>query len=165
MQHHHTITSLLAADAASYDSLIWLFIIVFALALIIYLLMGRRRLWRPAKLPHSRLSPEIWFYSVLVDIEIGAAPATARHLQRQFFVYLQRRYNLPDSKPDTAFELVKQSEKDPQRIELYGNVYNEIISLKQKPAEAVIAYARQLKKAFNQGVAQQAATSSDCNNC
>jgi len=156
---------LLAADAAAYDSLIKLFILVFALALIVYLFLARGRLRRPARPRTDRLTPELWFYSALVDIELGKAPGTARHLERQFFTFLKRRYELPNAKPQTAFELVKQCETDAGLIEFYGEIYNETISLKHLPPDAVIAYARRLKKAFNKGVAPQAFTAHDCNNC
>ena len=158
-------TPLLAATAADYTSLIKLFILVFGLALVVYLVVARGRLRRPPRLRRSRLSPELWFYSALVDIELGKSPATGKHMQRQFFTFLQLRYELPNARPDTAFELVRQRESDPDLIEQYGEIYNETVSLKQKPTEDVIAYARRLKKAFNKGIAAQVSTAQDCNNC
>ncbi len=154
----------LLAAASAYDSLLKIFIFVFAVGLLIYLFAARRLLkTRPPRV-RDRLAPDLWFYSALVDIEIGNAPATARHLTDIFFLYLQRRYKLPNAKPETAFELVKQHETDERLIERYGEIYNTALSLKQNPRDDVIAYARQLKKAFNAGVAPQAAKQ-DCNNC
>ena len=152
-------------DAFEYATLIRFFIIVFGAVLVVYLITARRRLKRYIRPRKDRLPPRLWFYSSLVDMELGVAPNTAKHLEKLFYTFLQREYNLPDIRPETAFSLVKERESDASRIDLYGEIYNEIESLKHMPAGSVIEYVRRLKPAFHEGVAAQTSTSRDCNTC
>ncbi len=141
-------------------------IVFFGVALIIYLIFARRRFSRPVNSNLFRkLTPELAFYSHLVNIELGHEPARIKLLKTYFHQFLRDKYHI--GKREDIFERVAEEEKSPQIIELYGEIQKTIESLRQAPSDSVINYAKELKTIINPAVHGESGKNveEDCNTC
>ncbi len=155
-----------SSDMESWRSLLVTAIVLFAVALIIYLIIARKRFSRPVNTnPFRKLTPELAFYSHLVNIELGHEPARIKLLKAYFHQFLRDRYNI--GKREDIFERVAAEEKSPQIIEKYGEIHKMIESLEHAPSDAVINYAKVLKTIINPAVHGESGKNEkeDCNTC
>lgn len=93
----------------------------------------------------------LWFYSQLVNIEIGTVKASYRNLNQLFIRFLIRKYKISkiEFNSFSIFDLVKSKEKDKDILDIYGEIWNSIEDLKHKKKSEVIAYIKDIKKVFN----------------
>ncbi len=158
--------ALAATKADSWRSLIMTFIVVFIVILIVYLFLARRRLRRPrSTYPFRRLSPELQFYSHLVNIELGHEPVKTKVVTKYFHEFLLLKYKL-DPKED-LFSGVSEKETNPQTIELYGEIHSTLEALKNAPPDAIVNYVKELKKKINPAIHETVEKNGeeDCNTC
>jgi len=147
-------------------------IIVILLVLIVLKVRGMmKRAYKP-QYDDPSMPANIWFYSQLVNMEVGSTRANHKKLLNCFLSYLYRKYHIRKHhlETKTVFEVVAEREEDPQYIELYGEIWNSIQELKQKPKSEVIPYIKTIKGAFNKDridewVKNREANKKECNDC
>ena len=127
-----------------------LIIVFLVIALILFIRKKRMQMYKPVY-TDGNMPANVWFYSKLIDIEIGTEKATHRQLYRYFMEYLHRKYKIKkaDLKKNTIYEIVANSENDENIINLYDEIYNDIDELKQKNKTDVIEYIKMIKPLFN----------------
>ncbi len=154
-----------------YRQLIYAFIMIFSMLIIFYILRTKKRFLSKKKYkPRMILPPPLWFYSRLLDYEIGALKPTSENLMADFMSFLEKKYGITKEMLEsfTIFHLVRVNESDNDIIELYGEMYNEIESLKQKTDQEVIQYIKKIKLYFNKEKYLSPLPKRkkrDCNNC
>jgi len=139
----------------SYKQLITIFIIVFVIALLIYLVRYR---FKKREIDYTykgkpKLTPEMWFYSNLLDIELDRKKASYKYLKSSFETYLQKRYDYNGffSEKNTLIALLDNKEKNERIKNFLKSTIKEIETLKQKDANEVISYVKLVKFSFNKG--------------
>jgi len=147
---------------------IWILILLILYFFIHFYL--KRRIARIKRRGIRSIPANIWFYSQLVNFELGIDKVNSDILMNNFFEYLQRKYLISDDelKDKTIFKLVNENEKNEDYIELYGDIYHKIENLKQNDQENIILYIRSIKKYFNQDDLSEWIEKqkyNDCNNC
>ncbi|HOD53400.1 MAG TPA: hypothetical protein PKJ08_02625 [Candidatus Cloacimonadota bacterium] len=152
-----------------FQRLILYFLILFILYIFIRFYTNRRKkLIALSKI--QKMPANIWFYSKLIDFELGIDKVNSMRLLKCFYDYLQRKYKINDSdlKEKTIFQWVNEKEEDLEYIELYGDIYNRINELKQNDSSEVITYIKSIKKYFNQEDLTdwiEKRRQENCNNC
>ena len=148
--------------------------IIIVLLLILIAIKVRSAMKRAYKSQYGdpTMPANIWFYSELVNMEIGETKPTQKNLNECFMKYLKRKYHIRKHHLEkfTIFQIVAQREEDPKYIELYGEIWNSIQELKQKSKGEVLAYIKTIKTAFNkeridEWVKNREASKEDCNDC
>ncbi|HOE90585.1 MAG TPA: hypothetical protein PLV22_01250 [Candidatus Cloacimonadota bacterium] len=147
---------------------IWILILLVLYFFIHFYL--KRRVDRIKRRNIRNVPANIWFYSQLVNFELGIDKVNSDILMKSFFEYLQRKYLISDDelKNKTIFKLVNENEKNEDYIELYGNIYHKIENLKQNSQESIILYIKSIKKYFNQDDLSEwieRQKYNDCNDC
>ncbi|HPY96475.1 MAG TPA: hypothetical protein PL063_04630 [Candidatus Cloacimonadota bacterium] len=147
---------------------IWILILLILYFFIHFYL--KRRIARIKRRGIRSIPANIWFYSQLVNFELGIDKVNSDILMNNFFEYLQRKYLISDDelKDKTIFKLVNENEKNEDYIELYGDIYHKIENLKQNDQENIILYIKSIKKYFNQDDLSEWIEKqkyNDCNNC
>lgn len=118
---------------------------------LIYIFRRMKRKKKPGMIAKDfKMPAEIWFYSRLLDLEIG-------NLDYELYLplyqeYLGRRYatrNIPKER-ETFINYLKEKEEDPKTQRFLAALYFEIAAVKQKGKEEVINHIKEIKFNFNQ---------------
>jgi len=113
----------------------------------------------------------LWFYTQLINIEIGEKKANQKTLKKIFIEFLYRKYRISkyDLSKKTIFVIVREKEDNDTIINLYGDIWNSIDDLKQKSNDEVIKYVKSIKLKFNKDGFDDWIKSQkiekNCNNC
>ena len=154
------------------ETLIKIIIVILAISFIIFLIRQRKYILKididDDDMPHN-----LWFYSQLVNMEIGEIKPSYKNLLHLFKKFLYRRYMISktDLKTNTIFEIVNRREYDKDVIDLYGEIWNNIDELKDKGSDEILVYTKSIKKRFNKGdffewiEERKKAEEEPCNNC
>ncbi|PID29976.1 MAG: hypothetical protein CSB55_00645 [Candidatus Cloacimonadota bacterium] len=145
------------------------FVVIFGFILIVYMIKIRNKIFRRPRVYRDKLPAEIWFYSKLLDIQIGKEKANSDVLWNIFQSFLLRKYKLHEDllKTYTIFKLVQVHEKDSAMIDFYGDIYAAIENLKHQTEEEVLSYVKSIKREFNKGDITEfiSEKKGNCNNC
>ena len=122
--------------------------------LIIGIIMFTIRIMRQAYKPNydaSKMPANLWFYSKLINLEVGNEKANYKNLLNSFITFLQKKYRIKDIdlKQKTIFEYVQSREDNEAILELYGEIWNDIDDLKNSSTQDIILYIKKIKTAFN----------------
>lgn len=153
---------------ASKTMMIFLILFLCYILLIFYKKI-RRKAHRTLFQSDSSMPAHLWFYSKLVDMEIGTTPLSPKLLMKNFYIFLERFYNLSEKELQfkSIFDLVKLKEQDPEVLEFYGDLYNQINELPENSPQDIKEYIRKIKIFFNKKdvtnwIEQR---NKNCNNC
>ncbi len=138
-------------------------IVLVLIGLILYLIFGRKRFNRSHRSLRISFHPELWFYSKCIDIELETVKPSAEILKKYFEEYLMHKYRLKSRK--NVLDQVRDVEENPDFVEYYSNMMDDIISLKHKDKSEVIQYVKFIKKEYNIKGASELTATEDCNNC
>jgi len=127
--------------------------IVIAL-LILGIILFTIRIMRRAYRPHydsSNMPANLWFYSKLINLEVGNEKANYQNLHNHFIGFLHKKYRIrkDDLKTNTIFEIVRKREENSEMLDFYGEIWNSIEDLKKSDTSEVVAYTKTIKTAFN----------------
>jgi len=152
----------------------YLFVLIFAIIFMVFYTRSiKKRNSHIYELSDAEedMPANIWFYSKLVSMEIGEISANQVNLYDLFLKYLYRKYFISQEmlEKKTIFEIVNSKESDPNLIELYGEIWFSIESLKAKNPEDVIKYIKTIKSLFNKEYLsdwiEQQKKKEPCNDC
>ncbi|MCK9329323.1 MAG: hypothetical protein PHY08_14385 [Candidatus Cloacimonetes bacterium] len=127
------------------------FFVIFLLILILYWFYKVRKRAYKTNISDGDIPAHLWFYSQLVDIEIGASRASSSNLKKKFIKFLYRKYKFTsyEVRKSTIFEVVRLKEANNEVLGLYGEIWNNIEDLKHSNKKEVISYIKTIKKFFN----------------
>lgn len=151
-------------DRYDYGSLIRGAIFFFSLILILYLIRGRKRLGRKRYRDPRPLAPDLWFYSRLVDIELGTVKPKASLLMKLYCEYLGRKF---EASPAHVRKILEAGGDDPD-LAPYLSRWREMENLKRNDGTSVITYVKEIKFEYAGSVSPKLEQESDdepCNNC
>ncbi len=144
-------------------------ILLLCILLIVFIKKIRSHSRRVIYKTDTFIPAHLWFYSKLIDIEIGSSPATSKNVMVLFYKFLQRLYKISekDFQQKTIFELVKAKENNSEILDFYGDLYNEINDLSENDPKEVLIYVKKIKNLFNKEdnslwIEQR---KKECNNC
>ncbi len=144
---------------------------IFLLVFIIYWFRKVKVRAYKSSFSDKEMPVNLWFYSQLVNMEIGTLRPSYNNLQQLFYRFLVRKYKITkiEYKNFSIFNLVKNKEEDQEILNLYGEIWNSIEDLKHSPKNEVIAYIKQIKTIFNKKDVsewiEQRKKSKPCNDC
>lgn len=132
-------------------------------ALVIYLIINRRRIKKPPISPARKLNPELTFYSALVDLEIGRKPMTGDRIERLYVDYLMSKYGMEVSRRDILAKLTEAPSGEDPLLDEYREWFILIREMKRNSDTGVEEVVKKLKARFNRSV--DMVVEDDCNNC
>ena len=146
-------------------SVMCLFLIIF-----IYRVMKKSK---PIVYEDITVPANFWFYSLLVNMQLGIEKVSAHRLMECFYNFLYKRYHIKKEELalKTVFEYVKEREDRADIIELYGKIWNDINDLQGKSDLEIIEYIKSIKLLFNKEdvdswvSAKKFVKGNTCNNC
>ena len=126
-------------------------LIIFLIIILLYWFQKVKRKAYKINSSDKYIPAHLWFYSQLVNFEIGVYKANSTNLFNYFVRFLYRKYKISkyDLKIKSLFDIVKDREDNRNLLDLYGEIWNSIEDLKHSSTNEVIEYIKSIKYLFN----------------
>ena len=132
------------------QTLIRIIIVILIIGIIMFTIKIMRRAYKP-NYDASRMPANLWFYSKLINLEVGNDKANYKNLHNSFMTFLMMKYRIRDNdlKQNSIFDLVQKREENMGILELYGEIWNDIEDLKNSEDSDVVRFIKKIKMMFN----------------
>ena len=130
--------------------ILWVILIVVCIIFVFQMIRILKKTKR-IKFEEIDVPANIWFYSMLVNMEIGIEKATYDKLMHYFMNYLYKKYQISreDLKTQSVFDLVSSKEDRQDVLDLYGDIWNSLEDLKESGRDDIVKYIKTIKFYFN----------------